>query len=192
MPRLLLADRVKGRADSFLAPLMPALECHYETRFVSVGPGEELAAAIAWADIVWLEWCWDHAVWATRNAIPSGKPCVVRLHSIEALQTRSHTISVPPDMLGSGEHYALEVRGDSMVEAGIHDGDTVLIQKNDSADTGDIVVALIDQEEATLKRFRRRGASIALEPANAAYEVRILPPNRVQIQGKLIGLYRKY
>lgn len=87
MLRLLLADRVKGRTDSFLAPLMPALERHYETRFVSVGPGEELAQAIAWADIVWLEWCWDHAVWATRNAIPPGKPCVVRLHSIEALQT---------------------------------------------------------------------------------------------------------
>ncbi len=111
---------------------------------------------------------------------------------IEALQTRSHTISVPPDMLGSGEHYALEVRGDSMVDAGILDGDLALIQKNDSADTGDIVVALIDEEEATLKRFRRRGASIALEPANTAYEVRILPPNRVRIQGKLIGLYRRY
>jgi len=111
---------------------------------------------------------------------------------IEALQTRSHTISVPPDMLGSGEHYALEVRGDSMMEAGILDGDMALIQRNESADTGDIVVALIDDEEATLKRFRRRGASIALEPANTAYEVRILPPNRVKIQGKLIGLYRKY
>jgi repressor LexA len=111
---------------------------------------------------------------------------------IEALQTRSHNISVPPDMLGSGEHYALEVRGDSMMEAGILDGDTVLIQRNESADTGDIVVALIDEEEATLKRFRRRGASIALEPANSAYEVRILPPNRVRIQGKLVGLVRKY
>jgi repressor LexA len=111
---------------------------------------------------------------------------------IEALQTRSHTISVPPDMLGSGEHYALEVRGDSMQEAGILDGDMALIQRNETAETGDIVVALIDEEEATLKRFRRRGASIALEPANAAYEVRILPPNRVQIQGKLIGIYRKY
>ena len=111
---------------------------------------------------------------------------------IEALQTRSHTISVPPDMLGSGEHYALEVRGDSMVDAGILDGDMALIQKNETANTGDIVVALIDEEEATLKRFRRRGASIALEPANSAYEVRILPPNRVRIQGKLVGLYRKY
>ncbi|QDM32300.1 transcriptional repressor LexA [Tardiphaga sp. vice352] len=111
---------------------------------------------------------------------------------IEALQTRSHTISVPPDMLGTGEHYALEVRGDSMQDAGILDGDMALIQKNESADTGDIVVALIDEEEATLKRFRRRGASIALEPANDAYEVRILPPNRVRIQGKLVGIYRRY
>lgn len=111
---------------------------------------------------------------------------------IEALQTRSHTISVPPDMLGTGDHYALEVRGDSMVEAGILDGDMALIQKSDVADTGDIVVALIDEEEATLKRFRRRGGSIALEPANPEYEVRILPPNRVQIQGKLVGLYRRY
>lgn len=111
---------------------------------------------------------------------------------IEALQTRSHTINVPPEMLGSGEHYALEVRGDSMVEAGILDGDMALIQRTESADTGDIVVALIDEEEATLKRFRRRGASIALEPANAAYEVRILPPNRVRIQGKLVSLYRRY
>ena len=102
---------------------------------------------------------------------------------IEALQTRSHTISVPPDMLGSGEHYALEVRGDSMVDAGILDGDMALIQRNETAETGDIVVALIDEEEATLKRFRRRGASIALEPANTSYEVRILPPNRVRIQG---------
>jgi len=111
---------------------------------------------------------------------------------IEAIQSRSHTISMPPDMLGGGEHYALEVRGDSMVDAGILDGDTVLIRKTEGVDTGDIVVALIDDEEATLKRFRRRGASIALEPANSAYEVRILPPNRVRIQGKLVGLMRKY
>lgn len=111
---------------------------------------------------------------------------------IEAIQTRSHTINMPPDMLGNGEHYALEVRGDSMIDAGILDGDTVLIRKTDGVETGDIVVALIDDEEATLKRFRRRGASIALEPANTAYEVRILPPNRVRIQGKLIGLMRKY
>jgi repressor LexA len=111
---------------------------------------------------------------------------------IEAIQTRSHTISMPPDLLTTGDHFALEVRGDSMVDAGILDGDTVLIKRTDGADTGDIVVALIDDEEATLKRFRRRGASIALEPANSTHEVRILPPNRVRIQGKLVGLFRKY
>ena len=111
---------------------------------------------------------------------------------IEAIQTRSHIINMPPEMLGSGDHYALEVRGDSMVEAGILDGDVAMIQKTEAANTGDIVVALIDEEEATLKRFRRRGASIALEPANTAYEVRILPPNRVRIQGKLVGLFRRY
>jgi repressor LexA len=111
---------------------------------------------------------------------------------IEAIQTRSHTIQVPPDLLSTGEHFALEVRGDSMIDAGILDGDTVLIRKGDAAETGDIVVALIDDEEATLKRFRRRGASIALEPANSAYEVRILPPNRVRVQGKLVGLFRRY
>jgi repressor LexA len=111
---------------------------------------------------------------------------------IEAIQTRSHTINMPPELLTSGEHFALEVRGDSMIEAGILDGDMAVIKRTDVADTGDIVVALIDEEEATLKRFRRRGASIALEPANTSYEVRILPPNRVRIQGKLISLFRRY
>jgi repressor LexA len=128
-----------------------------------------------------------------------GRPVVVPVMGriaagtpIEAIQTRSHTIQVPPDLLAAGEHFALEVRGDSMIEAGILEGDTVVIRKGDSAETGDIVVALIDDEEATLKRFRRRGASIALEPANSTYEVRILPPNRVRVQGKLVGLFRKY
>jgi repressor LexA len=111
---------------------------------------------------------------------------------IEAIQNKTQTIQMPPDMLGSGEHFALEVKGDSMIEAGILEGDTVLIKKTEAADTGDIVVALIDEEEATLKRFRRRGASIALEPANTAYEVRILPPTRVRIQGKMVGLFRRY
>jgi repressor LexA len=111
---------------------------------------------------------------------------------IEAIQSRTHIVNVPPELLSSGEHFALEVRGDSMIDAGILDGDTALIKKTEAADTGDIVVALIDDEEATLKRFRRRGASIALEPANTAYEVRILPPNRVRIQGKLVGLFRRY
>ena len=111
---------------------------------------------------------------------------------ISAIQNRSHTINLPPDLLMSGEHFALEVRGDSMIEAGILDGDTVVIKKQDNADTGDIVVALIDEEEATLKRLRKRGASIALEAANPAYETRIFGPDRVRIQGKLVSLLRKY
>ena len=111
---------------------------------------------------------------------------------IEAIQHQSHTIGVPPDMLSPGEHFALEVRGDSMIEAGIFDGDTVLVRRGDSADTGDIVVALVDEEEATLKRLRRKGASIALEAANPAYETRIFGPDRVRIQGRLVGLIRRY
>jgi repressor LexA len=111
---------------------------------------------------------------------------------IEAIQNHSHTISVPPELLGAGEHFALEVRGDSMIEAGIFDGDTVLIRKQDTAGTGEIVVALVDEEEATLKRLRRRGNSIALEAANPAYETRIFPPDRVKVQGRLVGLLRRY
>ncbi|MGA0531553.1 transcriptional repressor LexA [Hansschlegelia sp. KR7-227] len=111
---------------------------------------------------------------------------------IEAIQTKSDTISVSPDMLSNGEHFALEVRGDSMIEAGILDGDLVLIRRQESADTGDIVVALVDHEEATLKRLRKRGASIALEAANPAYETRIFGPDRVAIQGRLVGLIRRY
>jgi repressor LexA len=129
----------------------------------------------------------------------SGRPVAVPVMGriaagtpVEAIQTRSHTINMPADMLTSGEHFALEVRGDSMIEAGILEGDMALIRRTEAADTGDIVVALIDDEEATLKRFRRRGASIALEPANTAYEVRILPPTRVRIQGKLVGIFRRY
>ena len=99
---------------------------------------------------------------------------------------------MPADLLSAGEHFALEVRGDSMIEAGILDGALALIRRSEAADTGDIVVALIDDEEATLKRFRRRGASIALEPANKAYETRIFGPDQVQVQGKLVGLMRKY
>jgi repressor LexA len=111
---------------------------------------------------------------------------------IEALQEESHQVSVPLNLLGSGEHYALEVKGDSMIEAGILDGDTVLIQRTDTANSGDIVVALVDGYEATLKRLRRKGDSIALEAANPAYETRIFGPDRVKVQGKLVGLLRRY
>ncbi|WP_332693317.1 transcriptional repressor LexA [Bosea sp. (in: a-proteobacteria)] len=111
---------------------------------------------------------------------------------ISAIQSRSHSVAMPADMLGSGEHFALEVRGDSMVEAGILDGDTVVIRRQDTANTGDIIVALIDDEEATLKRLRKRGSSIALEAANPAYETRVLGPDRVKIQGRLVNLMRRY
>lgn len=111
---------------------------------------------------------------------------------ISAIQNNTHDITVPMEMIGSGEHYALEVRGDSMIDAGILDGDTVIIRNASHANPGDIVVALVDDEEATLKRFRRRGASIALEAANPAYETRIFPPDRVKVQGKLVGLIRRY
>ena len=111
---------------------------------------------------------------------------------IEAIQSRTSTIAMPPDFLGAGEHFALEVRGDSMIEAGILENDTVIIRKQDTAETGDIVVALIDEEEATLKRLRKRGASIALEAANPAYETRIFGPDRVRVQGKMVSLLRRY
>jgi repressor LexA len=111
---------------------------------------------------------------------------------ISAIQVHSHSIPVPADLLGGGEFFALEVRGDSMIDAGILDGDTIILKKQDTANTGDIVVALIDDEEATLKRLRRKGASIALEAANAAYETRIFGPDRIRIQGRLTGLLRKY
>ncbi len=111
---------------------------------------------------------------------------------IAAIQDHTANIAVPPEMLGGGEHFALEVKGDSMIDAGIFDGDTILIRKGDTAINGDIVVALIDDEEATLKRLRKKGESIALEAANAAYETRIFGPDRVRVQGKLVGLLRKY
>ena len=111
---------------------------------------------------------------------------------ISAIQTRLQTLAMPPEFLGGGEHFALEVRGDSMIDAGIFENDTVIIRKQDTADTGDIVVALIDEEEATLKRLRKRGASIALEAANPAYETRIFGPDRVRVQGKMVSLLRRY
>ncbi|HVA13588.1 MAG TPA: transcriptional repressor LexA [Stellaceae bacterium] len=111
---------------------------------------------------------------------------------IEALRDTTTTVSVPPSLIGSGDHYALEVAGDSMIEAGIMDGDTVLIQKCETAENGVIVVALVDSSEVTLKRLRKRGDSIALEPANKTYETRIFGPDRVKVQGKLVGLMRRY
>jgi len=112
---------------------------------------------------------------------------------IEALRDQSTTVGVPASMLSRGsEHYALEVAGDSMIDAGILDGDTVIIQRSDVAENGAVVVALVDNEEVTLKRLRRRGASIALEPANKAYETRIFGPDRVKVQGRLVALMRRF
>jgi repressor LexA len=111
---------------------------------------------------------------------------------IEALQNEIGRVTPPEELLGSGDHFALEVKGDSMIQAGILDGDVVIIKRTDTADSGDIVVALIDSEEATLKRLRKRGNSIALEAANPAYETRIFGPDRVRIQGKLVAMIRRY
>ena len=111
---------------------------------------------------------------------------------IEALRDHSNFVEVPPGLLGRGDYYALEVEGDSMIEAGILDGDTVIIERTDRAENGAIVVALIDDDEVTLKRIRSRGQSIALEPANQAFETRIFPPDRVRVQGRLVGLMRQY
>jgi repressor LexA len=111
---------------------------------------------------------------------------------IEALRDTGSHIEVPLAMLGGGEHYALEVAGDSMVDAGILDGDTVIIRKGDEAENGQIIVALIDDNEVTLKRLRRRGHSVALEPANPRHEIRLLPADRVRVQGRLVALFRRY
>jgi repressor LexA len=111
---------------------------------------------------------------------------------IEAIQHERDRLMVPESMLGAGEHYVLEVQGDSMIHAGILDGDYVVIRKSDTAQSGEIVVALVMGEEATLKRLRRKGASIALEAANPAYETRIFGPDQVEVQGKLVGLIRRY
>jgi len=111
---------------------------------------------------------------------------------IEALRDQNNSVAVPGSLIGRGEHYALEVAGDSMIDAGILDGDTVIIQRCDTADNGAVVVALVDNIEVTLKRLRRRGASIALEPANKAFETRIFGPDRVKVQGRIVGLLRRY
>lgn len=111
---------------------------------------------------------------------------------IEALRDHSVTVDVPASLLAAGEHYALEVAGDSMIEAGILDGDTVVILRCDTANTGDIIVALIDDQEVTLKRLRRKGNTIALEPANPNYETRLFGADRVKVQGRLVGLIRRY
>ena len=111
---------------------------------------------------------------------------------IAAISEVSHNVAVPQSMVGAGEHYALEVKGDSMIDAGINDGDIVIIRETSVADTGDIVVALVEDAEATLKRFRRQNGMIALEAANPNYETRLLRDDQVKVQGRLVGLIRSY
>jgi repressor LexA len=111
---------------------------------------------------------------------------------IAAISEVSHNVAVPHSMLGQGEHYALEVKGDSMIEAGINDGDIVVIRETKKADNGDIVVALVEDQEATLKRFRQTGGTIALEPANAALTTQVYRDDQVKVQGRLVGLIRTY
>ncbi len=139
---------------------------------------------------------------APRNAMPIepthalNLPVMGRIAAgtpIEAIQQISHNVAVPADMLSnSGRHYALEVKGDSMIEAGINDGDIVVINEQSDANNGDIVVALVEDQEATLKRLRKRGSAIALEAANPAYETRVYRDDQVKIQGRLVGLIRTY
>jgi repressor LexA len=111
---------------------------------------------------------------------------------ISAIQNHTHDIAVPPDILTNGEHFALEVKGDSMIEAGIHDGDTVIVRRCNTAENGDIIVALVEGEEATLKRLRKKGSTIALEAANPEFKTRIFGPDQIDIQGRLVGLLRRY
>ncbi|MGQ0672209.1 MAG: transcriptional repressor LexA [Hyphomicrobium sp.] len=111
---------------------------------------------------------------------------------ISAIQDHSGDIACPPDLLTKGEHFALEVKGDSMIEAGIHDGDTVIVRRCDTAENGDIVVAVVEKEEATLKRLRKKGSTIALEAANPEFKTRIFGPDQIDIQGRLVGLIRRY
>ena len=111
---------------------------------------------------------------------------------IEAISHEHHRVAVPGQMVGKGHHYALEVKGDSMIDAGINDGDIVVIRETSTADNGDIVVALVEDQEATLKRFRQQGSTIALEAANPAYETRLFRDDQVKVQGRLVGLIRSY
>lgn len=138
------------------------------------GPGDLLAGSKGTVDL------------PIHGRIAAGTP-------IEALADGGGTIDVPSMLIGDGEHYVLQVVGDSMIEAGILDGDLAVIQRTDTAENGQIVVALVEEDrEVTLKRLRRRGASIALEPANPSYETRIFGPNQIAVQGRLVGLLRRY
>ncbi|MBO1359278.1 MULTISPECIES: transcriptional repressor LexA [Acetobacter] len=167
-------------------------------RLPAGGESEQLGAAPSPQALNVIKGDFSHRLAGVRTADEAGSlnlPLYGRIAAglpIEALRDNGTHVAVPLALLGQGEHYALEVAGDSMIEAGILDGDTVIIRKADTAETGQIVVALIDEAEVTLKRLRKRGAAIALEAANPAYETRIVPAERLRIQGRLVGLLRSY
>ncbi|MEM8570232.1 MAG: transcriptional repressor LexA [Pseudomonadota bacterium] len=151
----------------------------FQPRVVESSPMDRPATSMPAADIGAIEI-------PVMGRIAAGVP-------IAAIQDRSHNVAIPASMLkSSNRHYALTVRGDSMIEAGINNGDVVVIQEQASATNGDIVVALVEDQEATLKTFRRRGSTIALEAANPSYETRLYQDHQVKVQGKLVGLIRTY
>lgn len=148
-----------------------------------------------------------HVIEGTRKDPPAAALEVQKIHAnevplvgriaaglpIEALSGGEQKIAVPGSvMASSGNHYALEVKGDSMIEAGINNGDIVVIREQDTANTGDIVVALVEEHEVTLKRFRRKGNRIALEPANVDFKTQVYDDDQVRVQGRLVGLIRSY
>ncbi len=178
-----------------MAPLVSDLEP--ATAAVIVEAGAEAADNVGFAPNV-IKGDFQQRLSGVRAASDAGAvqlPMYGRIAAglpIEALRDTGSHVAVPMALIGGGEHYALEVAGDSMIEAGILDGDTVVIRRDDTAENGQIVVALIDDGEVTLKRLRRRGNAVALEPANARYETRIVPSDRVRVQGRLVGLLRRY
>lgn len=169
-------ERLPHRARALQVRKLPDGYGSAEEKSRSAAPGRAAAALQKFSDALQIP---------LYGRIAAGTP-------IEAIRDEGSMIDIPPGMLGAGEHYALEVDGDSMIKAGINDGDTVIIKKAQTAENGRIVVALIDDLEVTLKRFRRAGNKIVLEPENDEYEPRVLDPERVKIQGHLAGLFRTY
>jgi len=174
------------------SPRPPATESGFRPRLVATGKGATARSPAGQSARTA-----DGAADIREEQLPAiiAVPLIGRIAAgvpISAIQHQAESIPLPASLLGSGDHYALEVRGDSMVNAGIFEGDTVVIRRQDSADNGDIIVALIDEEEATLKTLRKRGQNVELEAANPLFETRVLPAGRVKIQGKLISLVRRY
>ncbi|MEM9048206.1 MAG: transcriptional repressor LexA [Pseudomonadota bacterium] len=173
MPESLVDDRLARLVSAPAAPERPVAERPVAERPIA-GAGPVLPVSTTTLDL------------PVMGRIAAGTP-------IEAIQHTSHQIGVPNDMVRrGGEHFALEVQGDSMIDAGIHEGDVVVVRRQDTAENGDIIVALVDGAEATLKRLRKRGSVVALEAANPAFETKVYGADRVEIQGRMVGLIRTY